>query len=172
MSFRTYAGSFPDEAGFMAAARGCADAGVVAVDAVTPYPVHGLDPLLGLAPSRLPYVTLVAGVLGGSGGLWLQYWVSRTDWPLDVGGRPWNSWPAFVPVAFELTILCAGLATVAALVVRARLGRRPDPSRLPAGGGDDRFTLYVRRSATAARGEAPDGFLRRHGAATVTESAS
>lgn len=172
MTFRTYAGSFRDEAAFMAAARGCADAGVVAVDAVTPYPVHGLDPFLGVAPSRLPYVTLVAGVCGGSFGLWMQYWASQTDWAIDVGGRPWNSWPAFVPVAFELTILCAGLATVAAFVVRARLGRRPDSARLPAGGGDDRFTLYVRSAPGLARVEDPAAYLSRCGAASVAETSS
>lgn len=172
MSFRTYAGAFGDEAAFLGAARAASAAGVAAIDAATPYPVHGLDPLLGIAPSRLPYVTLVAGALGGAGGLALQFWASRTDWPIDVGGRPWNSWPAFVPVAFELTILCAALATVAAFVVRARLGRRPDPPRVAARATDDRFTLYVRRAPTGLGGEDPGDFLRRHGAVAVSEEAS
>ncbi len=81
-------------------------------DTYTPYPVHGLEAAQGLKRSPLPFVTLAAGMTGASLGFLLQYWTSAVDWPLIVGGKPMNSWPAFVPVMFECTILFAGLATV------------------------------------------------------------
>ena len=80
-------------------------------DAFSPYPVHGLDSAQGLKRSPLPLVTFAAGITGCTLGFLLQYWTSAVDWPLNVGGKPFNSWPAFVPVMFELTILFAGLAT-------------------------------------------------------------
>jgi hypothetical protein len=86
-------------------------------DAYTPYPVHGLEAAAGLKRSPIPYVTFAAGLTGTSIAFLFQYWTSAVDWPLIVGGKPFNSWPAFVPVMFELTVLFAGLATVAALFV-------------------------------------------------------
>lgn len=84
-------------------------------DAFTPYPVHGLEAAQGLKRSPLPYVTLLAGLTGFSLAFLFQYWTSVIDWPLIVGGKPFNSWPAFVPVMFELTVLFAGLCTVGAM---------------------------------------------------------
>lgn len=84
-------------------------------DAFTPYPVHGLEAAQGLSRSPLPYVTFGAGITGFCVAFLYQYWTSAVNWPLNVGGKPYNSWPAFVPVMFELTILFAGLSTVAAM---------------------------------------------------------
>jgi hypothetical protein len=84
-------------------------------DAFSPYPVHGLEAAQGLRRSPLPFVTFGAALTGCSLGFLLQYWTSAVDWPLNVGGKPFNSWPAFVPVMFECTILFAGLATVAGM---------------------------------------------------------
>jgi len=84
-------------------------------DAFTPFPVHGLDAAQGLKRSPLPYVTLIAGIMGCTLAFSFQYWTSAVDWPLIVGGKPFNSWPAFVPVMFELTVLLGGLSTVAAM---------------------------------------------------------
>jgi hypothetical protein len=81
-------------------------------EAFTPYPVHGLDEIQGLRRSALPFVTFSAGLTGCALGFLFQYWTSVVDWPLNVGGKPLNSWPAFVPVMFELTILFAGVSTV------------------------------------------------------------
>ncbi len=84
-------------------------------DAFTPYPVHGLEKAQGLRRSPLPYITFVFGLTGICLAFALQYWTSVVDWPLNVGGKPFNSWPAFVPVMFELTVLFAGLSTVAGM---------------------------------------------------------
>jgi hypothetical protein len=90
-------------------------------DAYTPFPIHGLDAAQGLKRSPLPYVTLVAGILGCTLAFSFEYWTSAVDWPLIVGGKPFNSWPAFVPIMFELTVLFGGLATVAAMFALNRL---------------------------------------------------
>lgn len=85
-------------------------------DAYTPYPVHGLDQAQGLKRSPIPYVTFFAGLTGGLLGFSFEYWTSAVDWPLIVGGKPFNSWPAFVPIMFECTVLFAGLSTLAAML--------------------------------------------------------
>ncbi len=86
-------------------------------DCYTPFPVHGMDEAQGLKRSLLPFVTLAAGLTGFLFAFGLQYWTSAVDWPINVAGKPFNSWPAFVPVMFELTVLFAGLSTVGAMFV-------------------------------------------------------
>lgn len=108
-------GFFDDPASLIEATRKLRDARYERFDAYTPYPVHGLDTAQGLKRSPLPYVTFIAGVTGCSLAFLFQYWTSAVDWPINVGGKPFNSWPAFVPVMFELTVLLAGLSTVGAM---------------------------------------------------------
>lgn len=96
----------------VAAARRAREAGYRQLDAFSPFPVEGLADALDLHERRLPVLVLVAGLLGGTAGFALQYWISVVAYPLNVGGRPLNSWPAFIPVTFELTILAAALAAV------------------------------------------------------------
>lgn len=91
-------------------------AGFQSFDAYTPYPIHGMDAAQGLKRSWIPYVTFIAGLTGVSLAFGLQYWTSAIEWPLNVGGKPFNSWPAFVPVMFELTVLLGGLSTVGAML--------------------------------------------------------
>jgi len=90
-------------------------------DVYAPYPVDALDEAMGIRRSRLPWVTLILGGLGLLFSLFLQFYTVIFDWPMNVGGKPDNSTLAFIPISFELTILSGGLATVAALFVRARL---------------------------------------------------
>jgi hypothetical protein len=134
---------FTSEAALLAAARECRARGVEIVDVHSPYPVHGIDEIAGIRRSRISVVCLAGGVAGLSLGLTLEYWASATDWPIDVGGKPWDSLPAFLPIAFELTILFAGLSTVAALLVRSRLLPGREPRLVPAGVTDDCFALVV-----------------------------
>ncbi len=143
MTQRVEAAIFTSEDALLAAARECRARGIEIVDVHSPHPIHGIDDVVGIRRSRISTVTLVAGAAGLSFGLWLQYWTSATDWPLDVGGKPFDSLPAFVPVAFELTVLFAGLSTVAALLVRSRLRPGRAPRLAGAGVTDDRFALLV-----------------------------
>jgi len=112
------------------------------LDAVTPFPVHGMEHALGLGMSWVPYVTLGMGLLGGLAGMVLQIWTSAVDWPLNVGGKPFVSWPAFVPVMFECAILIGGIATFIAMWMACRLPKarpRIHDERLT----DDHFALVV-----------------------------
>jgi len=88
------------------------DAGYRRIEAYSPYPIEGLSEALGHRVSRVPLLTLVGGIIGALGGYSLQYWTSVVAYPINVGGRPLNSAPAFIPVTFEMTILVAGLFAV------------------------------------------------------------
>ena len=85
------------------------------LDAITPYPVHGLEEALGLRRSWIPYVTFGAGCLGATLALLFTWWTSAVSWPLNVGGKPFFSLPAFIPVIFEVTIFFAALFSVGVL---------------------------------------------------------
>ena len=87
-------------------------AGYRKMDAYTPFPVEHLAEELGFHRTALPLIVLIGGLIGCAGGFFLQYWISALDYPLNVGGRPLNSWPSFIPVTFELTILFAALFAV------------------------------------------------------------
>ena len=79
------------------------------MDAFTPIPIHELDEALGLRRTRLPRLVLLGGILGGTGGFSLEYWASTIAYPMNIGDRPFNSWPQFIPVTFETTVLGAAL---------------------------------------------------------------
>src|SRR5260370_23286421 len=106
---------------------------------------------MGFRPSRLPWVTFLAGLGGLTFALIVQFYTNIWDWPLNVGGKPDNSTLAFVPVCFELTVLIAGLSTVAAFFFRTRLfpGKK---ERLAAEGvTDDKFALVLRKRTSDLR---------------------
>jgi len=90
-------------------------AGYKRVEAYSPFPIEGLAEAIGFH-TRLPLIVLIAGIIGALSGFLLQYWISVIDYPLNVGGRPLNSWPSFIPVTFEMTILVAGLTAVIAMI--------------------------------------------------------
>jgi hypothetical protein len=94
----------------VAAARSAFAAGFRKMDGYSPFPVDGLSEALGFHRTRVPLIVLIGGIIGCLGGFFLQYWVSVIDYPINVGGRPLNSWPSFIPVTFELTILIAALS--------------------------------------------------------------
>ena len=170
MSKRVLEGVFEREEEILDAARAVRGAGYDIVDAYTPFAVHGLERAMGLKPSRLTWVCFLCGATGLGLALWLQYWTSAVDWPINVGGKPFNSLPAFMPVAFEITVLFAALGVVAALFIRCRMvpGRpgRPAADRVT----DDRFILVVQEGG----GEHDPDYLRwllgHHGAVDVHDS--
>jgi hypothetical protein len=138
-------------------------------DVFAPYPVHGLDEAMGIRRTRLPFVTLVAGLAGLTFAAFFQFYVNVLDWRLDVGGKPDNSALAFFPICFELTVLFGGLATVFALFVRARL--YPGKRERLAGDGvtDDSFALVVRRPDDPYEQQRAHQLLEHFGARWIEE---
>jgi len=96
----------------VAAAKGSRAAGYRRVEAYAPFPVEGLVEAVGSYKDRVPLITLIGGVLGCAGGYFMQWYSAVIAYPLNLGGRPYHSWPAFIPVTFELTILGAALFAV------------------------------------------------------------
>jgi hypothetical protein len=135
-------------------------AGYRKMDAYSPIPIEELSEALGLERTRLPRLVLLGGLLGGLGGFGLQYWASTLAYPLNIGGRPLNSWPQFIPVTFETTVLGAALT---AFIGMWALNKLPQPYHpvfnAPefARASTDRFFLCIEaddprfdRAATAA----------------------
>ena len=114
------AGIFEDEAAFLKAASRLREK-TGSFEAISPYPVHGLEEALRLKRSWIPWVCFAGGLFGFSFGLWLTWWTSAVSWPVIVGGKPFWSLPAFVPVIFELTILFSALAAIGGLLYACSL---------------------------------------------------
>ncbi|MCF6271445.1 MAG: DUF3341 domain-containing protein [Melioribacteraceae bacterium] len=112
-----YSGLFDTPDKIIEAAEKVADSKYVNYDVHTPYPVHGMDTAMKLKPSRLPYVALVVGISSMLAMLGFMYWITTTDYPVIVGGKPFFSFPAWVPVLFEVTVLSASIATVLAMII-------------------------------------------------------
>jgi hypothetical protein len=94
------------------AANRTREAGYKRIDAYSPFPVEGLAEAIGFHHDEVPLVVLIGALLGGLGGYLLQYWISVVSYPINVGGKPYHSWPAFIVVTFEMTILFGGIFAV------------------------------------------------------------
>src|SRR5690242_10709889 len=123
------------------------EAGYRRIEAYTPFPVEGLSEALGLRRNNVPLITLIGGLAGGLGGFFFQYWVSAIAYPMNIGGRPYNSWPAFIPVTFELTVLGASLSAVFGMLALNRLPQPHHPlfnvQRFAKHATTDRFFLCI-----------------------------
>lgn len=109
------------------AAEKVRDAGYKHMDAYAPFPVEGLTEALGLGRNKVALVTLLGGLCGGLGGFGFEYWVNVISYPMNIAGRPLNSWPAFIPVTFELTVLGAALSAVFGMIAMNGLPRPHHP---------------------------------------------
>jgi hypothetical protein len=103
---------FDDPTSLVAATERAHREGYRCMDAYSPFPIEELHEALGARHTRLPLIVLIGGLCGCIGGYALQYWSSVMAYPLNIGGKPLHSWPAFIPVTFECTILVAALSAV------------------------------------------------------------
>jgi hypothetical protein len=118
---------FPSADALCAAARHARDNGYTRVEAYSPFAIEGLDDIVGADKGWIAPLTLLGGILGGAGTYFLQWYAAVVDYPINIGGRPLHSWPAFIPATFEITILGAAVAAVLAMLVLNGLPRLYHP---------------------------------------------
>lgn len=103
---------FDNPTDLVVAAQRAHEEGYRKMDGYSPFPVEGLAEAIGFERDRMPLVVLIGGLLGCAGGYLMQWWISAVSYPINVGGKPYQSWPAFLVVTFEVTILCAALSAL------------------------------------------------------------
>jgi Protein of unknown function (DUF3341) len=118
------AAEFDDPTSLVHAARRAYEEGYRKMDAYSPFPIEELSEAIGFHHSRLPLLVLIGGILGCLGGFFMQYYIAVIHYPTNIGGKPFNSWPAFIPVIFECTVLVAALTAVFGMLA---LNGLPEP---------------------------------------------
>jgi hypothetical protein len=111
----------------LAAAKATREAGYTRTDAYTPFSVDGLDTQLGMRPTRLGWIMLLAGITGGFLGFFMQWYANVVHYPLNIGGRPYNSWPNFIVITFEVTVLVSAFTVGLAMIILNGLPRPYHP---------------------------------------------
>jgi len=162
-------GTFGDAESLVRAVRRVRAEGFRVYDVYAPYPIHELDQAMAIRRSRLPMITLLASLLGASAAFTLQFYAAVLDWPLNVGGKPDNSTLAFTPIAFELTMLFGGLATVAALFLRTRLYPGKKERLVIQGQTDNVFALVLRKQDLFHSDKNESEILKATGARDIQE---
>jgi hypothetical protein len=156
----------------LAAVERTREEGYRAIDAYTPFPIEAISEALGHHGSPLPKIVFIGGIVGTISGFLLQYWTMAIDYPLNIGGRPLNSWPAFIPITFETTILLAALSTVLGMFALNKLPMPYHPVfNVPrfALASRDRYFLSVQATDPKFDLEATRTFLKSLNASEVFE---
>ena len=154
------------------AARAAYEAGYRDLEAYTPFPVEGLSETLGFRTNRVAMIVLIGGLAGAALAYTMLWYANVVDYPLNVGGRPLHSWPAFIPITFEVMVL---FASFAALIGMLALNRLPKPyhpvfnAKTFERASQDRFILVVESQDERFHPVATSRFLRDLGAETVEE---
>ena len=138
-------------------------AGYTSMDAYTPFPIEELNDALGLKKNPLPLIVLLGGIFGGGAGYFLEYWTQVIAWPMNIGGRPFHSWPHFIPVTFECTVLGASLAAFVGMLALNGLPKPYHPVfNVPAfdRASRDRFFLCIESTDPRFDRYATESFLK------------
>ena len=115
---------FESPSDLVAAARRVYSLGYRRINGYSPYPIEELSEAIGFTHTSLPLIVFIGGLVGGIGGFLMQYYIEVIDYPINVGGKPYNSWPAFIPITFEMTVLVAAFSAVLGMLV---LNKLPQP---------------------------------------------
>ena len=167
---------FEDPTTLVAAAKRTHDQGYRRFDAYSPFPIHDLFAVMHIHDRRVPLIVLLGGIAGLLAGLGLQVYVSYFAYPLNIGGRPYLSWPMFVPVTFELTILFAALSAVFGMFILNGLPMPYHPvfnvPRFAAAASQDGFFLAIESDDPMFDREQTHRFLQSLGAREINEVAA
>lgn len=147
------------------AARAARNHGYQRLDAYTPFPVHGLWEAVGMRRSRIPLLVLIAGIIGGSTGFGMCWFAQTIHYAFNVGGRPLNSWPMYIAITFEFTILFAGVTAAISMLLRNGLPQPYHPLfNVPsfALASRTRFFLCVESADPRFDLDRTTDFLRKH----------
>ena len=148
------------------------DAGYTRWDAHSPFPVHGLEKAMGLRPSPLPFIVFVGAMVGAGGGFYLQKCVSEDAYRLVISGKPFFSWPAFIPITFELGVLCGALSAILGMFALNQLPRLHHPlfsSKRFDRASNDRFFVSIEAADPKFDAQATRTFLEGLHAAAVED---
>lgn len=163
---------FNDPQTLLDAAVAVREKGYTSVDAFSPFPIHGLAEAIGFHKSRLSMIVLTMGILGGIGGFFMQWYANVVSYPLNIGGKPLNSWPAWIPITFECTILLAALGAVFGMLALNGLPMPYHPVfnvRRFDSASRDKFFLVIQARDPRFRVEEARQFLQTLGPREVTD---
>jgi len=161
-------GLYNDETELLRAVKKASEDHLEIMNVYTPFPVHGLDPLLGLAESRLHIAGFIYGAIGTLTAFLFMTWVFTRDWPIIFGGKPYWSVPAFIPITFEVTVLFAAVGMVVTFYTICGLWPGVKNTTLDDRITDDKFCIaFDTTHATEEEKGKLDGFFGNTGAAEV-----
>ena len=143
-------------------------AGTKIHDVFTPFPIHGIDDVLGIARTRLPIAAFMFGCAGLALALFLQTYMLWADWPMIIGGKPHYAFPAFVPVCFELTVLCTAFGMVISFFIVSGLRPKFKVQVMDRRSTDDKFVMAIEQTASVNLPQLT-ALLRQSGASEVNE---
>ncbi len=162
-------GIFGDEDVLLQAVPSIRDKGVKIHEVYTPFPVHGLDEVLGYKRTRLPIAAFLFGMTGTSLALIMQLWMMGYDWPMIIGGKNFVSLPPFVPVTFELTVLLAALGMVATFMIVSDMKPYKWPRQYDLRSTDDKHVMAIDLADNKLSKAEIESILKNSGAQEVNE---
>jgi hypothetical protein len=173
MSTKEIHGLFGDEEMLKASAKALVAKGVHIKDVFSPFPIHGIDPIIGVPPTRLHIAGFIYGLCGMSLALFMFWFTLIMDWPMNIGGKPNFSllvnFPAFVPVTFEMTVFCAAHGMAVTYFIRntiypGKMNWNPDLRTT-----DDKFLIQIDLDENSVSAEEIEGILKDTGAEEITQ---
>jgi Protein of unknown function (DUF3341) len=163
---RGVAGIWLDEHKLVSAAAKVRESGIKKFEAITPFPVHGIDEAMDIPLSFIPWITFIFGLMGCSFGAWFTWWTFCVDWPINIGGKPYFSFPAYIPIIFECTILFGALSSVGALFAICGLPA-VEPPIIDPDLSSHKFALFIPLGENGMDAPRLEKLLRDLGAAEI-----